>query len=386
LAYLRPVSIAGGATSAEFVALYDRVGVTKTNFSGSNTKLLFHVLNDPTIIGGSTNVSPGETLYTNSEYVTASAGNGTLFMRVLAPAAHNLRKVGGSAQKAFWVFGYNVDYQWSSGEAYPRPINGYEGPYGQWRIELEPADNALDHNFLTVLQPAHSSVTAMSATAYITGTGVEGALMSDPIVDRVVLFSSAWDGASPVGVMIYSYASTGLTWSTIFDLQPKARYRALAERVGASVTVSLIPDAAGSYRTSDQGVLSIQDTDFDALPDAWEISMGLNPMDATGVNGASGDKDSDGCDNFDEYVAGTDAKNAQSNFHLNALIKQTEGIVLNWASATGKTYTLYRWTNIVERTMESVSSNIPATPPENTYTDAHTEGLNPGFYRIRVEP
>jgi len=49
------------------------------------------------------------------------------------------------------------------------------------------------------------------------------------------------------------------------------------------------------------------DDDNDLLTDIFELTNGLDPLDATGINGGSGDPDGDGFNNFDEQLAGSDA-------------------------------------------------------------------------------
>jgi hypothetical protein len=50
------------------------------------------------------------------------------------------------------------------------------------------------------------------------------------------------------------------------------------------------------------------DTDGDGLPDGWEVKYDLDPNDPTGINGASGDPDSDGLTNINEYEHGTNPR------------------------------------------------------------------------------
>lgn len=249
--YLRP-------PGDEFVVLYDRVGVTSSTFSLSNTKLLFHTLNEPIVNGAATVVSPGETLYTGASEASAVSGDGKVFLKFLLPTNRNVRRVGGRSVKAFWVFDANYDWHWSPSEPQPRPTNDFEDvPYGEWRLELEPADTALEHNFLTVIHPAISTTVAMPATALITGTGLDGVHIADPALNRVVLFSSAHDGRAPAGSLTYSYRPTASTLNLLVDLTPGARYTLTTTTNGGVQTVTWTPDSRGAYRVSDQGVLSV---------------------------------------------------------------------------------------------------------------------------------
>jgi hypothetical protein len=54
-----------------------------------------------------------------------------------------------------------------------------------------------------------------------------------------------------------------------------------------------------------------RDTDNDSLPDGWEIRYGLNPLSATTPNGRNDDPDMDSRTNYEEYLAGTDPKVAE---------------------------------------------------------------------------
>ena len=255
LLYLRPQD--GDSARRDYLVLYDRVGVTDPAYSGENTKLLFHTFAEPAISGSGTAISAGETLYAGGDEATVVNGDGKLFMRFLLPATVNLRKVGGRGQKAFWVFDDNYDWQWSASEPQPRPTNDFEDtPYGEWRIELEPADTGLEHNFLTVMHPTSSTVASMPAVTLVQGPGLDGAYIADPDLGRVVLFSAAADGAAPTGTLTYAYPATTETLNVLADLTPGQRYDLTVDQDNGETAVTLSPAASGGYQVSDEGVLS----------------------------------------------------------------------------------------------------------------------------------
>ena len=49
------------------------------------------------------------------------------------------------------------------------------------------------------------------------------------------------------------------------------------------------------------------DTDFDGIPDGWEVTYGFNPLDASD---SAMDSDGDGLTNVEEYLGGTDPTGA----------------------------------------------------------------------------
>lgn len=72
------------------------------------------------------------------------------------------------------------------------------------------------------------------------------------------------------------------------------------------------PDTSSGRSVDSNGCSSDQrerDSDYDGMPDSWELRYGLNPNDAAD---AAFDSDNDGFTNLEEYEAGTDPKNPNS--------------------------------------------------------------------------
>ncbi len=129
---------------------------------------------------------------------------------------------------------------------------------------------------------------------------------------------------------------------------------------------------------------SIRDTDGDDMPDQWEIAM----FGSITVSDGTGDYDGDGMSDAFEYITGTDPDNASSyfSFKSNGGLSTSPGTnVLDWASASNRTYRLEWATNLLATTdvFTTLATGIAATPPTNTYTHIVTNSVN--FYRITQE-
>jgi len=133
----------------------------------------------------------------------------------------------------------------------------------------------------------------------------------------------------------------------------------------------------------DNGGTGVQDADGDGMPDDWETDH----FDGTDVpgGGAAEDWDKDGSCNLDEWVAGTDPTDASSVLavsSINASLDST--ITLRWHSVSSKYYSILKTTDLTAGFDQIEAANIPATPPENSYTIDRGQAQCT-FYRIVVD-
>lgn len=106
-------------------------------------------------------------------------------------------------------------------------------------------------------------------------------------------------------------------------------------------------------------------------------------LDLHGLASDLTDTDGDGFKEWEEYIAGTLPNNSSSALTLDPMVAPEEtGYIVRWQSASNRIYHLQGSTNLIEGFM-SLVNNIPATPPENTYTD-NTESET-AFYRVQSE-
>jgi subtilisin family serine protease len=125
------------------------------------------------------------------------------------------------------------------------------------------------------------------------------------------------------------------------------------------------------------------DTDSNGLPDWWEQQF-FGHLTGTDPNA---DPDHDGASNLAEFLAGTTPTNFNSALRLTALSAAgTNGVVLEWPSVAGRYYRLLRATSLLNGFNSLVRTNLAATPPLNTVTDAAPASAKPQFYRLELEP
>ena len=124
------------------------------------------------------------------------------------------------------------------------------------------------------------------------------------------------------------------------------------------------------------------DTDNDGLPDNWEKQYGLNPLDATGINGANGDPDGDGFTNLQEYIAGTNPNDPSSLLRITSL--SSGGQIITWSSVPGKNYQVFA-TSALGSPSSLVSGTITAFAATTSFTNL-APATAQQFYRVQVSP
>jgi hypothetical protein len=115
----------------------------------------------------------------------------------------------------------------------------------------------------------------------------------------VLNIGSAMAFVAPVG--FYTFDDGGLT---VEDSTISSDWLNNWEHAGIITNGALSPSNHAGITT---------DSDGDHMPDWWEISVGLDPNNGQGANGATGDQDADGVQNLTEYQGGTHPYSANSD-------------------------------------------------------------------------
>jgi glycosidase len=131
-----------------------------------------------------------------------------------------------------------------------------------------------------------------------------------------------------------------------------------------------------------------QDWDGDGLPDTWEDLYGLDEFDDGSIdpnNGATGDPDGDGMNNFAEFTAGTSPVDAASWFRILNITRTGTTNTVTWSSVSNKLYQVHAATNLVGAVFIQFDGTINAAGTLSSYTDTNAAG-NQKFYKVLVLP
>ncbi len=119
------------------------------------------------------------------------------------------------------------------------------------------------------------------------------------------------------------------------------------------------------------------DADADGVPDSWErkhfggTHILPGAMASNGVNTVR-----------QAYIAGLNPTNAASSFRISELRSLTSKSVLRWNSASGRVYSVY-WSSNLLNGFILLSNNVPWT--SSVFTNETYNAETKGFYKIEVE-
>jgi len=153
---------------------------------------------------------------------------------------------------------------------------------------------------------------------------------------------------------------------------------ALVDPAQSSFTLSSV--SRGRVERVDLEVsIALEDVDGNGLPDAWERlffgQLGVDPL---------ADPDGDNLSNQDEYKAGTNPNDFQSQFRFVRVVRQAQGVFVEWSSVVNRRYSVLRSSDVLNG-YEVIAEDRLATPPVNSFLDTTAPPTGDHFYLLRLQ-
>jgi hypothetical protein len=105
----------------------------------------------------------------------------------------------------------------------------------------------------------------------------------------------------------------------------------------------------------------------------------------TSTNTPDGDWEHDGLSNYREYLSGCDPTAPDSVLDLVESTSNPDGsFTIRWSSQSNRYYRLLRSQHLLTG-FTPILTALPATPPENTFTDTNAPPMRRAYYRVEVE-
>lgn len=122
------------------------------------------------------------------------------------------------------------------------------------------------------------------------------------------------------------------------------------------------------------------DANGDGLPDAWQIQYFGSITDPNAAPTA--DPDGDGMTNLQEYLAGTDPRDPQSNLRVVFEQSAGDGFKIRFNGMAGKTYEIQYRDSLTTGVWLTLRQVAPSSSGVSEVTDATASGENERFYRV----
>jgi len=146
-------------------------------------------------------------------------------------------------------------------------------------------------------------------------------------------------------------------------------------------------DVDATYPDSDgDGIpdYSDWDDDNDGLPDWYERDNGLSPTNATGVNGASGDKDGDGMPNLNELRTGTAAGDGLDVLRIESIACSNNEAHVTWRTKIGYDHKLQHTDDLMASPLQWVDATgyLTALDTNDALTQILSQSISNRLYRV----
>lgn len=143
-------------------------------------------------------------------------------------------------------------------------------------------------------------------------------------------------------------------------------------------TITYVYDANGNLLRETR--TAFVDSDSDGMDDTWETSNFGN----TSRNGTA-DFDGDGMSDLQEFMAGTDPKNAQSLLRI-VQIGSTQNVSFSvqWSSVAGKYYRVQYNDTLLPSGWKNLGGDVLASGNETSKLDSSVPGNTKRFYRVQA--
>jgi hypothetical protein len=127
------------------------------------------------------------------------------------------------------------------------------------------------------------------------------------------------------------------------------------------------------------------DSDQDGMPDAWELAVQLDPISASGDDGAAGNADGDSMSNLREYYADTLPCDTNSELIITGIVSDGSDVRVGWKGGILVTQYLERCDQLgpMGGKWTAIFTNQPPTAVSTNFLDMATTNRHL-FYRILI--